>query len=209
MKQQTRPVHDVRSAGAPGRGVPTLPAVPRLVLAALLASPVLAVVLCVAVLGLGTTLQVAGVLALLVIAFGAAALGTLALVLRRRLAELKHLPDLGQGFVTHHQPAVVTSVGRADSGDVMIEISSTSQETMLLDETGAPDQVRQQDGGRSAWRIMGSAGMVPDDLERLRSLQQDQVPVRVVSRGMVALTGPVATSWRLQADNGVVVESRC
>lgn len=209
MSQQTRPVHDVRSAGAPGRGLPRLPTVPRLLLVSLLASPVLAVVLCVAVLGLSTTLQVAGVLALLVIALGAASLGALALVLRRRLGELKHLPDLGQGFVTHHQPAVVTSVGRGDSGDVMIEIASTSQETMLLDETGAPDQVRQQDGGRSAWRIKGSAGMGPDDLARLHGLHLDQVPVRVVSKGVVALTGPVATSWRLQADNGVVVESRC
>ncbi len=43
-------------------------------------------------IGLDTVLQVAGAVALLVIALGAVAVGALAMTLRRRLAELKHLP---------------------------------------------------------------------------------------------------------------------
>src|SRR4051794_1048904 len=83
---------------------------PRLLVGVL----VVAAALGIAQAGLDTVLQVAGILALLVIAAGAAAVGSLAFVLRRRLAELKHLPDLGCAFVTNHEDGLVTALLRDD-----------------------------------------------------------------------------------------------
>jgi hypothetical protein len=171
------------------------------------------VVLAAAVVGIGsigldTAVQVAGAVALLLIAFGAAAVGGLALVLRRRLAELRHLPDLGRSYVTNHEDGRVTAISRDGAGNVVLEVSSQARQTIVMDDDGAPEHM---DAGGAAivqLPIPGSAGAEPEVVERLEALFTSKVPVRLVSEGMVALTGPVLKTWRLEAEDGLVVTSR-
>jgi hypothetical protein len=177
---------------------------PRLLIAAIMVAGVLAV----GRIGLDTVLQVAGAVALLIIATAAAALGALALTLRRRLAELQHLPDLGRPYVTNHENGTVTALSRDDLGNVVLEVTSEARQTIVLDENGAPEHMTA--GGMTVVQlpIPGSAEAGPEVVHRLESLFTDKVPVRLESRGVVALTGPVLNTWRLEAEDGLVVTSR-
>ena len=176
-------------------------ALPRVLIAAVLAG---------AVLGLGrldldTVLRVAGVVALLVIALGVAAIGALALVLRRRLAELRHLPDLGRPFVTSHEDGVVTGLLRDAAGNLVLEVASDARQTVVLDESGAPDHVSAAGATVVQLPIPGSSDPEPEALFHLEMLVSQRVPVRLVSEGVIALTGPVLVKWRLEAEDGLVV----
>jgi len=176
-------------------------ALPRVLIAAVLVG---------AVLGLGrldldAVLRVAGVVALLVIALGVAAIGALALVLRRRLAELRHLPDLGRPFVTSHEDGVVTGLLRDAAGNLVLEVASDARQTVVLDESGAPDHVSAAGATVVQLPIPGSSDPEPEALFHLEMLVSQRVPVRLVSEGVIALTGPVLVKWRLEAEDGLVV----
>lgn len=174
----------------------------------LIAAILVAAVAGTAQIGLDTVLRVAGAVALLVIAVAAAAVGSLALVVRRRLAELKHLPDLGRPFVTNHEDGLVTGLLRDGGGNVVLEVTSEARQTIVMDENGAPEHM--SSGGTAVVQlpIPGSAGVEPDVLQRLELLFTKKVPVRLVSEGVVALSGPVPNKWRLEAEDGLVVTSR-
>jgi hypothetical protein len=178
--------------------------VPRVLIAAALTSAALGV----GQIGLSTVLQVAGAVALLVIALGAAAVGALALMLRRRLAELRHLPDLGRPYVTNHEDGMVTALSRDGVGNVVLEVTSEARQTIVLDENGSPEHMTA--GGTTVLQlpIPGSSDAGPEVVQRLEALFSQQVPVRLESRGVVALTGPVLSTWRLEAEDGLVVTSR-
>ncbi len=79
---------------------------------------------------------------------------------------------------------------------------------MVLDESGTPDHLTA--GGASVVQlpIPGSAAAGPEVLLPLEALLVGQVPVRLVSKGVVALTGPVLNNWRLEAEDGLVVSGR-
>jgi hypothetical protein len=177
---------------------------PRVLIALLLASAVWGI----GEAGLSGVLQVAGAVALLVIALGAAAVGGLALVLRRRLAELKYLPDLGRPYLTDHEDGRVTGLLRDGTGNLVLEVTSGARQTVVLDENGSPEHI--EAGGASVVQLPlpGSADAEPEVLRQLEALREDKVPVRLVSRGVVALAGPVQTTWRLEAASGLVVTSR-
>jgi hypothetical protein len=176
----------------------------RVVVAALLAGAALGI----GQIGLGTVLNVAGAVALLIIAVAAAAVGALALMLRRRLAELKHLPDLGRRYVTDHEEGRVTNVFTDGAGNLVLEVSTEARQTVVMDENGAPDHVSSDGAAIVQLPIPGSAGVEPEILHRLEALHTDNVPVRLSSEGLVALTGPVLITWRLEAEDGLVVTSR-
>src|SRR5689334_3143573 len=181
----------------------------RAVGARLLAGVLLgAAMVAIAQIGMATVLQVAGAIALLIVAAGAAAVGALAMVLRRRLAELKHLPDLGRGFVTNHEGGLVTGLLRDGGGNVVLEVTSDARQTIVLDEDGAPDHMSAGGSAVLQLPIPGSSAAEPEVLHRLESLFTHQVPVRLVSEGVVALSGPVLSKWRLEAEDGLVVTSR-
>lgn len=178
--------------------------VPRVLIAAALTA---------AALGIGqfdisTVLQVAGAIALLIIALGTAAVGALALMLRRRLAELRHLPDLGRPYVTNHEDGMVTALSRDDAGNVVLEVTSEARQTIVLDENGSPEHMTA--GGTTVLQlpIPGTSDAGPEVVQRLEALFSQKVPVRLESRGVVALTGPVLNTWRLEAEDGLVVTSR-
>jgi hypothetical protein len=177
---------------------------PRMALAALL----IAAAFGIGQIGINTVLQVAGAVALLIIAVGAAAVGSLALMLRRRLAELKHLPDLGRPYVTNHEGGRVTNLLRDRSGNVVLEVASDARQTIVMDENGAPEHMTAGGAAIVKLPIPGSAAAEPEVLSRLQSLCTEQVPVRVVSEGLVALAGPVLSTWRLETEDGLVVTSR-
>lgn len=159
-------------------------------------------------LGVDAVLRLAGLSALVLMGLGAAAVGALALVLRRRLKEIRHLPDLGRRFVTTHEDARLVALRRSSIGDVLLDISSGSRQTVVLDEDGSPDHVSASGPTTSSWAVAGSAAAQSDQLGPLNVLVTDQVPVRVVSEGVVTLAGPLTTSWRLEADNGLMLTSR-
>ena len=177
---------------------------PRMALAALL----IAAAFGIGQIGINTVLQVAGAVALLIIAVGAAAVGSLALMLRRRLAELKHLPDLGRPYVTNHEGGRVTNLLRDRSGNVVLEVASDARQTIVMGENGGPEHMTAGGAAIVQLPIPGSAAAEPEVLSRLQSLCTEQVPVRVVSEGLVALTGPVLSTWRLETEDGLVVTSR-
>jgi hypothetical protein len=162
----------------------------------------------IAQIGMATVLQVAGAIALLIVAAGAAAVGALALVLRRRLAELKHLPDLGRPFVTNHEGGLVTGLLRDGGGNVVLEVTSDARQTIVLDEDGAPDHMSAGGSAVLQLPIPGSSAAEPEVMHRLESLFTHKVPVRLISEGVVALSGPVLSKWRLEAEDGLVVTSR-
>jgi len=153
-------------------------------------------------------LRLVEVLALLLAACAATAVAALALVLRRRLLELRHLPDLGRPYVVHHEDALVTGLLRDGHGDVVLEVVSGGHQTVVLDEDGIPDRVASGGASSTRWRLPGSAHADVEDLLRLDALLTEQVPVRLVCEGVVALTGPELRAWRLEAANGVVVGAR-
>lgn len=159
-------------------------------------------------LGVDALLRLAGLSALVLVGIGAAAVAALALVLRRRLAELRHLPDLGRAFVTTHEEGRLVSVRRGPTGDVVLEVSSGSRQTVVLDDDGAPDHVSAGGATTSFWVVSGSADADADRVLPLSELIRDGVPVRVVSEGVVTLTGPLTTAWRLEAANGLLLASR-
>jgi hypothetical protein len=177
---------------------------PRMALAALL----IAVAFGIGQIGIDTVLQVAGAVALLIIAVGAAAVGSLALMLRRRLAELRHLPDLGRPYVTNHEGGRVTNLLRDRSGNVVLEVASDARQTIVMDENGAPEHMTAGGAAIVQLPIPGSAAAEPEVLSRLQSLCAEQVPVRLISEGLVSLTGPVLSTWRLETEDGLVVTSR-
>ncbi len=158
--------------------------------------------------GVGTLLAAAGFAALILLALGVAALGSLALVVRRRLKQLTHLPDLGRPYVTHHEDGIVTGLLHDAAGNLVLEVAAGARQTVVMDEQGAPDHVTSAGATTSRWRLPGSAGAGAEDLGRFEALRREHVPVRLVSEGVVALTGPMMTSWRLEADNGLVVQSQ-
>lgn len=178
--------------------------VPPILITAILAAAVLAIDQA----GLDNVLRVAEAIALFVIALGAVAVGSLALMVRRRLAELRHLPDLGRPFVTNHEDGLVTGFLRDDNGNVVLEVTSEAQQTIVLDDSGAPDHMSA--GGTAILKlpIPGSVAVAPDILHRLEALCTQKVPVRLVSEGVVALSGPVPSKWRLEAEDGLIVSSR-
>lgn len=177
--------------------------VPVVVGTALLTAPLLGA----AQVGVDALLRLAGLSALVLVGLGSAALGALALVVRRRLQELRHLPDLGRPFVTTHEDGRLVALGRTPSGDVVLEVTSGSRQTVVLDEQGAPDHVSAGGPTTSSWPVTGSAAADAEQLLPLDALLHEQVPVRVVSEGVVTLTGPATTAWRLEAANGLVVTS--
>lgn len=177
---------------------------PRLAIAVFLAAAAFGI----GQIGIDTVLRVAGAVALLVIALAAAAVGGLALMLRRRLAELKHLPDLGRAFVTQHEGGRVTDLLRDALGNVVLEVTSDARQTVVLDENGAPEHVSAGGAGIVRLPIPGSSGADPEVLNRLEALLSRRVPVSLVSEGRVALTGPQLATWRLEAEDGLVVTSR-
>ncbi|MCL8024186.1 hypothetical protein [Nocardioides bruguierae] len=184
-------------AGAVRPPSPALPvAVALLVLSTGLAATVL--------LGIGNALVVAAFLALLAVAALAAAGTALALVLRRRLAEMRHLPDLGRHFVTSHEHGRVTDIS-SEGGGMTLHVAADEVQTMVMDEQGAPDHVSGGGAGTSAWRIPAQAHLSPEQRRVVQQLVADRVPVRVVSSGVVGLGGPVAQGWRLEAGNGLVL----
>ena len=178
--------------------------VPRILITVVLAAAVLGV----GHIGLDMVLRVAGAIALLVIALGAAAVGALALTVRRRLAELQHLPDLGRPFVTNHEDGLVTGLSRDGGGNLVLEVTSEVQQTIVLDEQGAPEHMSAGGAAILQLPIPGSAAVAPDVLDRIEALFAQKVPVRLVSEGVVTLTGPVPNKWRLEAEDGLVVSSR-
>jgi len=159
-------------------------------------------------IGIDTVLRVAGAIALLIIALGAAAVGALALMLRRRLAELRHLPDLGRAYVTNHEDGLVTGMLRDGAGNVVLEVTSEAQQTIMMDENGAPEHMTAGGATIVQLPIPGTADAGPEVLHRLEDLFTQKVPVRLESRGMVGLTGPMLNTWRLEAEDGLVVTSR-
>jgi hypothetical protein len=159
-------------------------------------------------IGIDTVLRVAGAVSLLIIALGAASVGALALMLRRRLAELRHLPDLGRMYVTNHEDGLVTGLLRDGVGNVVLEVTSEAQQTIMMDENGAPEHMTAGGATMVHLPIPGSADAGPEVLHRLEDLFIQQVPVRLESRGMVGLTGPMLDSWRLEAEDGLVVSGR-
>jgi hypothetical protein len=176
----------------------------QLLIAALFAAVVAGIVQ----IGFDTLIQLAGAVALLVIAAGAAAVGALALVLRRRLAELKHLPDLGRPFVTNHEAGLVTGLVRDVGGNVVLEVTSEARQTIVMDEDGAPEHISAGGSGVVQLPIPGSSVAEPEVLHRLEALLTQKVPVRLVSEGVVALSGPVLRKWRLEAKDGLVLTNR-
>lgn len=177
-------------------------------LGGLVVLPVAAVTFGILQFGLDTVLRLAGVLALLLIAGGAVAVGSLAVVLNRRLRELRHLPDLGRTYVTNHEDGLVTGLLRDGSGYVVLQVTSAARQTIVLDEDGAPDHVTSGGAAISQWRIPESLDTEPEVLQRIEALFVDKVPVRLVSEGIVALSGPAVSGWRLEADNGLILTSR-
>jgi hypothetical protein len=159
-------------------------------------------------IGLDTALRIAGAVALLVIALGVAAVGALAMMLRRRLAELRHLPDLGRPYVTNHEGGLVTALSRDSAGNVVLEVTSKERQTIVLDDNGAPEHMTADGATIVQLPVPGSSDAAPEVLDRLEVLFTQNVPVRLESRGVVALTGPVLNSWRLEAADGLVVTSR-
>ncbi|MEI5671891.1 MULTISPECIES: hypothetical protein [unclassified Nocardioides] len=176
--------------------------VPVLTLVGVLAAGVLTVGL----LGVDTSLRVAGAAVLLAVALAAAGVAAASLVLRRRLGELRHLPDLGRHFVTRHEGARVTGISH-DEGGVTLLVASEEVQTMVLDESGTPDHVSGGGPGTSRWRIPGTARLSDAQAGSVEALLTEATPVRVVSSGVVGLAGPVATGWRLEARNGLVLSS--
>ncbi|TIC81902.1 hypothetical protein [Nocardioides sp. GY 10127] len=185
--------------GAAGLRAPS-PVLPVLAAMAVLGVGAASVV----VLGVGGSLVVAAFLALLAVAALAAAGTALALVLARRLGEMRHLPDLGRKFVTSHEHGRVTDIS-AERGGLTLHVASDEVQTMVLDEQGAPDHVSGGGAATSAWRIPAESRLTPEQRRVVQQLVADKVPVRVVSSGVVSLTGPVATGWRLEAGNGLVL----
>lgn len=153
-----------------------------------------------------TLVNLAALAALLAVVVAAAGATALALVLRRRLRELRHLPDLGRHFVTRHEQARVTGISH-EGGGLTLHLASAEVETMVLDESGTPDHVTGGGAGTSRWRIPASAGLSAQQAGSVEALLTDATPVRVVSSGVVGLAGPVATGWRLEAGNGLVLSS--
>jgi hypothetical protein len=178
--------------------------VPRVLIAGVLVAAALGI----GQVGLDGVLRVAGAVALLVIAGGAAAVGALALVLRRRLAELRHLPDLGRPFVTNHEDGLVTSVLRDSAGNLVLEVASEARQTIVMDEGGAPDHMSAAGATIVQLPVPGSSNSEPEVLHVLENLVSQRVPVRLISEGVIALTGPVLVKWRLEAEDGVVVTGR-
>lgn len=144
--------------------------------------------------------------AALLVGLAALSLLMLALVARRRLRELRHLPDLGRRFVTHHDHVQVRGVVRDPSGDLVLEVSSLASHTVLLDDEGMPDRISAGGPTITRWRVHGSAQLDESVVLALGQLQdQDELP-ELVSHGVVTLLGPVPLSWCLQA-GGLVVQS--
>lgn len=156
------------------------------------------------VLGVDAAARLAGAVALIAVAAAAAAATALTLTLRRRLAELRHLPDLGRRFVTRHEHGRLTGVTHDEHG-VVLHLASADVHTVVLDELGTPDHMT-TGMGTSQWRIPRAA-LDAERLEGLEALVAHSVPVRVVVSGVVGLAGPVPSSWRLVARNGLVVSA--
>ncbi|MFT4082712.1 MAG: hypothetical protein QM638_09010 [Nocardioides sp.] len=156
-------------------------------------------------LGIDGAARLAGVLALLAVAAAAASLTAAGLVLRHRLGELRHLPDLGRRYVTRHEGGRVTGISRDEQG-LVIHLLADDVQTMVLDEDGAPDHVVDGHAGVSQWRIPAAA-LGPERTHALESLLADGTPVRAVASGVIGLAGPMTMSWRLEAGNGLVVST--
>lgn len=155
--------------------------------------------------GLASTVTLAAGLALVMVAALAAAATGVALVLRRRLREMRYLPDLGRRVVTHHERARVTAV-TADGGAVVLHVAADDIQRIVLDEFGAPDQIDTGRMGVSTWRIPRAA-LRPEQVQQLERLSTDGGPIHVVSDAVVGLAGPVETGWRLNADNGTEIRA--
>jgi hypothetical protein len=154
-----------------------------------------------------TAILVLTLLVLLAVGLALTAVAALALMARRRLRELRHLPDLGRHYVTRHEQARVTGISR-EGGGLTLHLASAEVQTMVLDESGTPDHVTDGVPGTSQWRIPAAARLSAQQAGSVEALVTDATPGRVVSSGVVGLAGPVATSWRLEAGNGLVLSGR-
>ncbi|MDT9592347.1 hypothetical protein RDV89_04675 [Nocardioides zeae] len=166
----------------------------------------LAAALAVGVLGPDRAVQAAAFLALLGLACAAAAAAAALTVLRRRLGELRHLPDLGRRFVTHHDRAHVTAV-REEGDHLVVDVASEQVQTVVLDEAGAPDHVGEEHVATSQWR-MPTGRLSQDERGRVRRLLAADPEVNVVAEGVVGLAGPVEQSWQLRTANGLVLRAK-
>ncbi|HEY1133232.1 MAG TPA: hypothetical protein VGE77_01525 [Nocardioides sp.] len=149
--------------------------------------------------------EVAGVVALLTLAGAAAAVTSLALMARRRLGELQHLPDLGRKFVTHHEHGRVMRVVEGE-GHLEVHLASEQVQTVALDEAGAPDHMTAGAAETSRWR-MSTSRLTPPQVAALKERLTAESEITVVSSGVVALTGPVEKAWRLTSSDGLVISS--
>lgn len=153
-----------------------------------------------------TAILVLTLIVLLAVVLAVGAVAALALLLRRRLREMRHLPDLGRRFVTRHEEARVTGISH-EGGGVTLHVASGDVQTMVLDEGGAPDHVTAGAARTSSWRIPATARLSEQQAGSVQALLAEATPVRIVSSGVVGLAGPVATGWRLEASNGLVLSS--
>lgn len=152
-------------------------------------------------IGVSGTLQLIGVVALLALAFAAASVAAAALVVRRRLGELQHLPDLGRRFVTRYEQARIVGLTR-DGRGVSIVVDSDQVSTVVLDEQGTPDHIAPSVAGTSRWHV---DGLDVEHLARLQGTAAEHGQVTVMATGMVGLTGPVPVEWRLETADGMVL----
>lgn len=160
----------------------------------------------VALLGEARAVALAAVLALLAVAVAGAAATALALVVRRRLGELRHLPDLGRRYVTHLDHGTVTQLSEGP-GELTVHLSCTSGQTIVLDESGAPDHVTSGAPDLTRWRL-STARLRPEQLARLRAMLAPGTDASVVASGVVQLAGPVQREWRLTTPDGLSVSAR-
>lgn len=167
---------------------------------------VLAVALCLVVavglivavvvtLGVDGALRLAGALALMACASVAASVAALSMVLRRRLGELRHLPDLGRRFETHHDGVHLTDITTTADGTVAL-LATDSARTVVLDESGTPDQVRCEGPGDLKCAVSNT------DARRLQHAAEAGAVVTLTTTGVIGLTGPVCTGWRIQTAPG-------
>ncbi|MBZ5737998.1 hypothetical protein [Nocardioides mangrovi] len=151
-----------------------------------------------------TVFAVIGALALLVLTAAAVCVAAAAVVARRRLRELRHLPDLGRRFETRHEAGHITEITK--QGDrISILVDSADVSTTVLDEQGTPDHVGPSHPERSRWQV---SGLSVDHLARLAGTAEAHGDVRVVSTGVVGIAGPVTAEWRLETADGMVLTAR-
>lgn len=141
--------------------------------------------------------SVAALTALLVTGLGVAATAAPGVdaLLRRRRGQLRHLPDLGNRFVTSHDHARITGVAATPDG-LVATVTSDASHTVVLNHDGTPEHA--STGRTRTFDCAVSA----QHLDELQPLIAAGTPLRITTTGLVALTGQVPTSWRIEPVDG-------